>query len=231
MAMMLQYFDVKLDDPAYKLSIKQNLTIKPADLYIRVNPRKNLNATAMDTNLHSNGTSNNDARVNNASSAQAAVSTNGPPLLILYGSNTGTCQAFAQRLASDAAGLGFTATIKDMDSATDEVPKNVPVIVITSSYEGQPPDNAARFVEWLQVAKAGCLDGVIYTVFGCGHRKSDQVFDQLKLTPAQMIGPRHSIASQSWSTSRCSNSEPPDSVLAASPMLPKVLCTATLKNG
>lgn len=173
MAMMLQNFDVKLDDPAYKLSIKQNLTIKPADLYIRVSPRKNMTATTVDVNLHGHGTL---TTVTAKDNGMTEASTNGPPLLILYGSNTGTCQAFAQRLASDAAGHGFAASIKDMDSATDDIPKNVPVIVITSSYEGQPPDNAARFVEWLQVAKADALDGVKYTVFGCGHRMFGLLF-------------------------------------------------------
>lgn len=182
MAMMLQNFDVRLDDPAYKLSIKQNLTVKPGDLYIRVSPRKNMSATAVDVNLHGNGASDANTAKENGENTSTEANSGGPPLLILYGSNTGTCQAFAQRLASDAAGHGFTASIKDMDSATDEIPKNIPIIVITSSYEGQPPDNAARFVEWLQVAKANCLDGVIYTVFGCGHRKFELVCLAQKLT-------------------------------------------------
>lgn len=168
LAMILQNFDVKLDDPSYQPVIKQALTIKPDELYIRVTPRKNMEATAMDNLLHSNG----------AKQPQNAVLAKDPnsadttkPMMILYGSNTGTCQAFAQRLASEARSHGFQASVKDLDSATNALPIACPTIIITSSYEGQPPDNAARFVEWLSKCEPGSMPDFEYTVFGCGHRK------------------------------------------------------------
>lgn len=175
LAMLLQNFDMKLDDPNYKLVVKQALTVKPDNLYIRVTPRKGTDATTIDNRLHSNGVTNGSAATNGVHATNEDVEmSNGStdPMLILYGSNTGTCQAFAQRLGSEAASHGYKPDIRDMDSATNDIPKDVPVIVITSSYEGQPPDNAARFVEWLQKADGKPLEGVKYTVFGCGHRKS-----------------------------------------------------------
>lgn len=174
LAMVLQNFDVKFDNPAYKPTIKQALTVKPAELYIRVTPRRGMDATSMDRSLHSAVTTNGTTSASSKSQAADSQLTGdaaGSPMVILYGSNTGTCQAFAARLASEAAARGFSATIRDMDSATAAVPKNVPLVIITSSYEGQPPDNAARFVEWLETADANSMTGVTYTVFGCGHSK------------------------------------------------------------
>lgn len=172
--MVLQNFDVKLDDPNYQPVIKQNLTVKPDELYIRVTPRKDMDATTMDQKIHSKGQPN-DAGIKVANREVNGEALEHPagtkPMTILYGSNTGTCQAFAQRLASEASSRGFSAEVKDMDSATNAVPSDRPVIIITSSYEGQPPDNAARFVEWLHGCDVGSLSGVQFTVFGCGHRK------------------------------------------------------------
>jgi cytochrome P450/NADPH-cytochrome P450 reductase len=102
--------------------------------------------------------------------APTSIKANAKSMLIVYGSNTGTCQSFAQILASDAAARGFTPDVKEMDAVVGDLPKDCPVIVITSSYEGQPPDNAARFVEWLQFSEEK-LDGVRFAVFGCGHSK------------------------------------------------------------
>ena len=172
--MILQHFDVQLDDPNYQLKYKQTLTIKPLDLYITVKPRKSVDATSSDQLIHSNGMTNGlpDRSKTRAEASANAVNGDSKPMTILYGSNTGTCQAFAQRLASDAATHGFKPQIMDMDAAVETLPKGVPVIIITASYEGQPPDNAARFVEWLQNCKEGSLAGVDFTVFGCGHSKS-----------------------------------------------------------
>src|ERR1700709_1596848 len=123
LAMILQNFDLTFDDPNYKPVIKQALTIKPDDLYIRVTPRKSMDATAMDNRIHSNGA--NDT-CTEPIPRPGAPWDEGKPMTILYGSNTGTCQAFAQRLASDAGACGFKAEVRDMDSATNALPKDRP---------------------------------------------------------------------------------------------------------
>ena len=92
------------------------------------------------------------------------------PMTILFGSNTGTCESLAQSLASMADSHGYKATVRAMDAAVNDVPKNQPVVIITASYEGQPTDNAAHFIEWLQSLKDNHLAGIKYSVFGCGHR-------------------------------------------------------------
>lgn len=171
-AMVLQNFDVKFDDPNYQPVIKQTLTVKPDGLYIRVTPRRNMDATAMDNMIHNKAATSGVHATNGGAKVNGhGLETKAKPMTILYGSNTGTCQAFAQRLAADATSRGFQADVQDLDSVTNRLPKETPVIMITSSYEGQPPENAARFFEWLQDCKETSLSGVQYAVFGCGHSK------------------------------------------------------------
>jgi cytochrome P450 / NADPH-cytochrome P450 reductase len=102
-------------------------------------------------------------------------------MTVLYGSNTGTCQALAQKGSSTASSRGFHVDVKTMDNATNDGPKGHPVIIITSSYEGQRPDDAAKFVAWLQSLQPGSLTGVEYTVFGCGHRDWSSNFHRIPL--------------------------------------------------
>jgi cytochrome P450/NADPH-cytochrome P450 reductase len=52
------------------------------------------------------------------------------------------------------------------------LPKAQPVIIITGSYDGSPPDNAREFVTWLQSLEGKELEGVSYAVFGCGKLES-----------------------------------------------------------
>jgi cytochrome P450 / NADPH-cytochrome P450 reductase len=170
MAMILQNFDMQLDDPAYQLRIKQTLTIKPKDLFIRVNLREG-SPTDLDQKIHSNNqAADPKQQPKQATTAPSPTKATREKMFIAYGSNTGTCQAFAQRLASDAITHGFEPEVKDMDAIVENMPKQCLVIFITSSYEGQAPDNAARFVEWLQSSEEK-LNGVRFAVFGCGHSK------------------------------------------------------------
>ena len=166
MALILQNFDVKLDDASYKLKLKQTLTIKPKDLYLRVSPREKQAPTALDHQLHASAPLTNGV---NGETKQVNGTGEKKPMAIFYGSNTGTCQAFAQRLAADASARGYKASVSDLDSAVDKLPAKTPVILISSSYEGQPPDNAARFVEWIQQQDGNSMKDINYAVFGCGH--------------------------------------------------------------
>lgn len=168
--MVLQNFDVKLEDPSYQITLKMALTVKPDNLKIRVQPRGNQSATALDQLVHRSADANGVPSQNTSTKSEAAYGSQ-KPLRIVYGSNTGTCQAFAQKTAAAASSRGFAAQVADMDSAVDGLDKTAPVVIFTSSYEGEPPDNAAKFVEWLQTLKSGSLEGLEYAVFGCGHRK------------------------------------------------------------
>lgn len=104
------------------------------------------------------------------SKPETGLSKDAPTLSIFYGSNTGTCESLASSLASSAAAHGFNSKVDILDKATEALPKNQPTVIITASYEGQPPDNAGRFVGWLEEEKT-TIEGTKYAVFGCGNRK------------------------------------------------------------
>ncbi|GMG29364.1 unnamed protein product [Aspergillus oryzae] len=92
------------------------------------------------------------------------------PATILYGSNTGTCEALAHRLAIEMSSKGrFVCKVQPMDEIEHRrLPRGQPVIIVTGSYDGRPPENARHFVKWLQSLEGNDLEGIQYAVFGCG---------------------------------------------------------------
>ena len=88
---------------------------------------------------------------------------------MLFGSNLGASEDIASRIARDATDRGYTARTAGLDDAVGELPTEGAVVVVTSSYNGQPPDNAAKFCTWVDDAATSAA-GVRYTVFGCGNR-------------------------------------------------------------
>ncbi|KAF7346793.1 Fatty acid hydroxylase [Mycena sanguinolenta] len=183
MASVIQRFDLSFADPSYTLELKQTLTIKPKDLYIRASLRSGavqLLATPSSALMASR--SNNAGQTSSGSrmSTGKTSSSDGLPLYVLYGSNTGTSEAFAQRIASEAPSYGFRSSIGTLDSALGKVPKDGPVVIITSSFEGEPPDNAAQFIDWLRNIKNGNeFDNVRFAVFGCGNSDWKATFQKI----------------------------------------------------
>ncbi|MEQ3553935.1 cytochrome P450 [Pseudonocardia nematodicida] len=156
LAMLLQRFDITAADPDYELSVVQTLTIKPDGLLVHTRRRETTIVPAVPA-------------ASRAESPRIAAAENGIPIRVLYGSNAGTSEAFAQRIANDARLRGYTASVDTLDSAARHLPtEGAVVVVVTSSYEGQPPDNARAFVPWVRDLPEGALDGVRYAVFGKG---------------------------------------------------------------
>jgi cytochrome P450/NADPH-cytochrome P450 reductase len=104
--------------------------------------------------------------------AAAAGPRHGTPLLVLYGSNLGTAEEVARRVAEWGEAGGFAVTVAPLDEYTARLPTTGAVVIASASYNGTPPDNATRFCEWLRAADpaATSLVGVRYSVFGCGNR-------------------------------------------------------------
>lgn len=90
------------------------------------------------------------------------------PLLILYGSDTGTAEGVARELADTAGMHGVRTETAPLNDRIGKLPKEGALLIITSSYNGKPPSNAGQFVQWLEEVKPGELEGVRYAVFGCG---------------------------------------------------------------
>ena len=170
-ALLLQNFNFRADDPSYQMAISQTLTIKPKGFYMYATLRDKIDPIHLERKLY--GAEGTKAISAKDKKVEEIATSGGPkkPMSILFGSNTGTCESLAQTLASMASDHGYSATVKSLDAATDAVPKDQPVVIITASYEGRPTDNAAHFVEWLQSLKGNELEGSKFAVFGCGHRK------------------------------------------------------------
>lgn len=174
LSMILQRFDLVEDDPSYELKIKETLTLKPHKFRIRAKLRGTASTWAR-------------SRVPTApqktmqpASAPAPVAVDGStPLLVLYGSNTGSSEAFAQRIANEAPAHGYSAEIAPLDERTGQLPKEGAVVIVTASYEGEPPDNADQFVAWLDELDGNELEGVKYTVFGCGNRQWVRTYQRI----------------------------------------------------
>ncbi|KAJ0275155.1 hypothetical protein CBS470a_011418 [Colletotrichum nupharicola] len=175
LAVLFQNFNFVAHNPNYDLKVAQTLTIKPKDFYIRAILREGLTPALLEARLAGSivATGSNVKAAAKTQAEKTPSQSNGTSkdgnLAVFYGSNSGTCEFMAQRLASDAQSHGFSATVDSLDTAREALPTDRPVVIVTSSYEGQPPHNAALFVDWLTNLKAKELENVSYAVYGCGH--------------------------------------------------------------
>ncbi|EWG53308.1 hypothetical protein FVEG_11770 [Fusarium verticillioides 7600] len=177
-ATILQTFHITKDNPSYQLQIRTALTIKPQGFKIRAKLRNPSFLEGAELG-HGSG-SGNAASSKTPSKAHAAKQEgNSEPISIFFGSNTGTCEALAQSVASSAEENGYAPKVDSLDNAISSLKPNVPVVVITGSYEGQPPDNAAHFVEWLASLSSGELSKVPYAVFGVGNEEWHNTYQRI----------------------------------------------------
>lgn len=165
LTMMLQRFDFMLEDPGYTLKIHETLTIKPEGLRIRAKARRQSGSLARTSTLAT------PAPALQRDPKPVPAVEKATDLLVLYGSNTGSSEAFANRLAAEATRHGFRPTIGAMDEFAGRLPAAGGLIVVTASYEGQPPDNARQFMSYIEGLDSASLGGLRYAVFGCGNRQ------------------------------------------------------------
>ncbi|CAI6265607.1 unnamed protein product [Periconia digitata] len=166
-AVILQNFQVEMADPSYNLWIQPTLTIKPGAFSIKVRRRPGRDLA---TSLGGKSASLNHVNKGKTADGKASPVLEAKPMTVLYGSNSGTCKSYAEEIESEAPRYGFKATVGTLDSATEHVPKDHPVVMIAPSYEGKPADNAKKFFQWLEdSATSEHLKGVSYSVFGVGN--------------------------------------------------------------
>src|SRR5271165_591722 len=172
LGMLLQRFEL-IDHRGYDLKIKETLTIKPDGLRIKARPRPG--RVAGRDGSRARAVVPDETALPGSVPAAAALAPARPgghntPLLVLFGSNLGTAEGIATRLAREGSGRGFAVTLGSLDEHAGALPKDGAAIIVTASYNGTPPDNAAEFCSWIRdpatAADAGA--GLRYTVFGCG---------------------------------------------------------------
>ncbi|KIJ39879.1 hypothetical protein M422DRAFT_32485 [Sphaerobolus stellatus SS14] len=187
LACVFQKFDLVHNDPAYQLSYKYTLTVKPRDFFIRAIPRPGAPPVfSFNTSIGSVAQSPASSFYTTPSRRGTMASLNlndgdGVDLYLAYGSNSGTCRDFAQRVGNEAPIKGFIPHIITLDSIEPAIPTNGPLIIFTASYEGEAADNARRFVETLQTAHHGKYAGVKYAMFGCGHHDWKQTYQRIPM--------------------------------------------------
>ncbi|GAA0553177.1 cytochrome P450 [Paractinoplanes ferrugineus] len=162
-----------LDPESYQLRIAQRLTMKPADFRLKVRRRVPAERRAVRAAVAAPG-----ADVTAAPEATGDVRglprrvRAGNTLHVLHGSNLGNSLELAEQVAELGAAIGFQTVLSPLDDyATADLPRDEPVVVVASSYNGRPTDDAARFVERLAGAEAERFaDGVRFCVLGVGDR-------------------------------------------------------------
>lgn len=94
------------------------------------------------------------------------------PLLVMYGSQTGTAEGLAKRLAKEAAQRGFAPRVLELNAfASVDLAKESRLAVITSTWgDGEPPDNALAFWQHINSDAAPKLDHLTYSVLALGDR-------------------------------------------------------------
>lgn len=92
----------------------------------------------------------------------------GTTMAILHGSNLGTCRALATQLAEEATDAGCLASIAPLDSAVGGLPDADVTLIVASSYNGQPTDDAREFMAWLNGPDVEMKGAPFFAVLGVG---------------------------------------------------------------
>src|SRR5882724_5453903 len=162
--MILQRFKL-IDTHRYQMHLKETLTIKPDGFKIKVRLREDRDRGAFV------GRAAAAVAASNAAAPQArARPGHNTPLLVLYGSNLGTAEELATRVADLAEVNGFATKLGALDDYVGKLPEAGGLLIFCASYNGAAPDNATQFVKWLDSGlPKDALAKVRYAVFGCGN--------------------------------------------------------------
>lgn len=133
-AMILQRFAIS-DPHGYRLTIKETLSIKPDEFYLRVrsrSPHERLSVVRSDAPA--------------VEEQVVSLSGGGQRLAVLYGTSLGTARDVAEEIAERASLDGFDTVVRPMDEsfakgleAEDRV-----LVVVTATYNGRAPDSAVN---------------------------------------------------------------------------------------
>ncbi|XP_055598762.1 NADPH--cytochrome P450 reductase [Uranotaenia lowii] len=104
------------------------------------------------------------------------LKSSGRRLVVFYGSQTGTAEEFAGRLAKEGLRYQMKGMVADPEEcdmeellSLKEIEKSLAVFCLATYGEGDPTDNCMEFYEWIQNNDLD-LEGLNYTVFGLGNK-------------------------------------------------------------
>ncbi|MGB0579391.1 MAG: diflavin oxidoreductase, partial [Limisphaerales bacterium] len=92
------------------------------------------------------------------------------PLLIMYGSQSGSAEGLAKGLKKQAPNKGFEPRVMELNDYTKvDLTKEQNLVIVTSTWgEGDPPDNAVDFWNHLKEDSAPKLNQLRYSVLALG---------------------------------------------------------------
>ena len=147
-----------------------------------------------------------------AETASAAPKNSGP-LLILFGSQTGTAEGFAKKVAQESQQRGFAPKLHALNDyeAANLAAASKTVIISSTWGDGEPPDNAVNFWSWLNAESAPRLENLQFAVLGLGDKNysdfcgASKKFDaRLEALGAKRLVPRgecdvdYEAAAKNW---------------------------------
>lgn len=104
------------------------------------------------------------------------LKSSGRSLIVFYGSQTGTGEEFAGRIAKEGIRYQLKGMVADPEEYEMEelvhmkdIPNSLAIFCLATYGEGDPTDNAMDFFEWLQNGDVN-LTGLNYAVFGLGNK-------------------------------------------------------------
>jgi len=105
----------------------------------------------------------------------------GSKVVVFYGSQTGTAEEFASRIAKEFSKYGLKSIIadpeecdmSDLSALPSSIPEHLVVLCMATYGEGDPTDNAAEFYQMLQDQEMD-LEGLRYCVFALGNKTYEQ---------------------------------------------------------
>uniref|UniRef100_U5EZ84 NADPH--cytochrome P450 reductase n=1 Tax=Corethrella appendiculata TaxID=1370023 RepID=U5EZ84_9DIPT len=104
------------------------------------------------------------------------LKSSGRRLVVFYGSQTGTGEEFAGRLAKEGIRYQMKGMVADPEECDMEellqmkdIENSLAVFCLATYGEGDPTDNCMEFYEWIQNGTAD-LTGLNYAVFGLGNK-------------------------------------------------------------
>ncbi len=179
MGMILKHFDLSFNGE-YELKIKQTLTLKPDQFTIRPKLRTGhvpaLGGAGQATATPAEA-GKEQGEVQERRGALSGL--NDRPLVVLYGSNMGTSESIARSLADTASLHGVRSEVAMLNDRVGDLPREGALVIVASSYNGKPTTNAVQFLQWLEQVEEGELEGVTYSVFGCGDRNWASTYQQV----------------------------------------------------
>ncbi len=143
----------------------------------------------------------------------AAGSQNAEPLLILFGSQTGTAEGLAKKLAKESEQRGFAPKVCALNEHEQAgfAAAGKAVIISSTWGDGEPPDNATNFWNWLNAESAPRLEKLQFAVLGLGDKNysdfcgASKKFDtRLEALGAKRLLPRgecdvdYEVAAKNW---------------------------------